>query len=104
MAKISETDRRLIVIEDVAKRTLHLLMQHMTRQEERARAAAERADALSEALKTPAGRQDAMAAQLTVQGERIEAQGKRIDTLAAEQRKTNDTLNVILAKLDRPAE
>lgn len=68
MAKISETNRRLIVIEDVAKRTLHLLMQHMTRQEERARAAAERADALSEALKTPAGRQDAMAAQLAARG------------------------------------
>lgn len=104
MAKISETDRRLIVVEDVAKRTLDLLTQHMARQEERARAAAERADALSEALNAMAGRQDAMAAQLTVQGERIEAQGKQIDTLAAEQRKTNDTLNVILAKLDRPAE
>lgn len=85
------------MVEDVAKRTLDLLMQHMTRQEERARAAAERADALSEALKTPAGRQDAMIAQLTVRGERT-------DTPAVEQRKTNDTLNVILAKLDRPAE
>lgn len=97
MAKISETDRRLIVIKDVIKHTLELLTAHMARQEERDRAAAERADALAEALKAMAARQDAMAGQLS-------AHGKQIDTLLEGQQKTNDTLKAILDKLDRPAE